>query len=100
MVRLDPLDVEIFEYVSNGYKDADIAEILHLSYDGLRSRIERALKGNGCRNRTELVARAIRDGVLKDGKYPERKRYRQELRAAMRDAFSIHDFLIVSGRST
>ena len=61
---LSPREREITQFLAHGLTGAQIAELLHLSPETVRTHIRNAMKGVGAHTRAHLVARAIERGLV------------------------------------
>lgn len=61
---LSPREREITQLLTHGLTGAQIAELLHLSPETVRTHIRNAMKGVGAHTRAHLVARAIERGLV------------------------------------
>ena len=61
---LSPREREITQYLAHGLTGAQIAELLGLSPETVRTHIRNAMKGVGAHTRAHLVARAIERGLV------------------------------------
>ena len=65
--QLSPRELEILQLVSNGKKNREIADRLHISENTVRNHVINLLDKLGCRDRTEATAVAIRQGLVRIG---------------------------------
>jgi DNA-binding CsgD family transcriptional regulator len=61
---LSPREREITQLLTRGLTGAQIAELLHLSPETVRTHIHNEMKGVGAHTRSHLVARAIERGLV------------------------------------
>ncbi|MEO6702293.1 MAG: response regulator transcription factor [Jatrophihabitantaceae bacterium] len=57
---------EVLSLVAAGEKDADIAELLHISVRTVRSHLDRIRDKTGLRNRAQLTRYAIEQGIVRE----------------------------------
>ena len=57
---------EVLSLVAAGEKDAEIAELLHISVRTVRSHLDRIRDKTGLRNRAQLTRYAIEQGIVRD----------------------------------
>lgn len=63
-VSLSPREIEVLHLMAEGESTTSAADILHLSEYTVRDYITSIMKKMNARNRTEAVARAIKNGVI------------------------------------
>ena len=62
--KLNERDRRLLTHISRGLTDAQIAEELRLSPEGLRAALHRLVQEMGARNRTHAVTLALRAGEI------------------------------------
>ncbi len=63
-IRLTSREVEVLEWVANGKTSGEIASILSLSDHTINTYMNAAMRKLDCVNRTQLVAKALRLGLI------------------------------------
>lgn len=64
IVSLSPREIEVLHLMAEGESTTSAADILHLSEYTVRDYITSIMKKTSARNRTEAVARAIKNGII------------------------------------
>lgn len=64
-VKITPRERKLLEYISAGYNDNEIAELVDISYYTVRTTFARLLGKSGTVSRPHLVAWAYKEGILK-----------------------------------
>lgn len=62
--RLTPRRYEVLKMVARGWTNPEIANALGVSTETAKAHVEALLSITKCRNRTEMVAYAFRNGIL------------------------------------
>jgi DNA-binding CsgD family transcriptional regulator len=62
---LSPREVEVLEFIVQGYSAKETAEILSLSHRTVERHIDNARNKLGARNRPHLVSEAIETGLIR-----------------------------------
>jgi DNA-binding NarL/FixJ family response regulator len=62
--ELSKLDMTILQLLSNGLSNREIAERVYLSKHTIKDRIEKIMRYFGVNRRTELAAKAARQGFV------------------------------------
>jgi DNA-binding CsgD family transcriptional regulator len=62
--ELSTREIEILKLISEGYKSREIAEILHITYDTVRTHRNNILKRHNFNNLTQALAYYIREGFI------------------------------------
>ncbi len=64
--RLTPRELDVLELVAAGFSTAEIARVLWITEDTVRTHVKRTLHRLGARTRAHAVAIAFRDGLWRD----------------------------------
>lgn len=64
-VLLTRRQIEVMQYIANGKKNEDIAELMAITVHVVQLDVVQACNALGCANRSSLVAWALRRGIIK-----------------------------------
>jgi LuxR family transcriptional regulator, quorum-sensing system regulator BjaR1 len=63
--KLTAREIEVLRWVANGKSAWEIGEILHITKRTVDEHVQTAVRKLGAVNRTNAVALALRDGIIK-----------------------------------
>ena len=64
--RLTPRELDVLELVAAGFSTAEIARVLWITEDTVRTHVKRTLARLGARTRAHAVAIAFREGLWRE----------------------------------
>lgn len=59
-----PREVEILRFLADGFSSKEIANMLHVSYDTIRTHRNNIIKKSGYKNMNQIIANCVREDVL------------------------------------